>query len=150
MFCDKKLVKTLGISGQMQNLKLQNLVGNLSVTHHGLTFSLSVSSLEGNNSITLPKVFSLDDIPIRPNLVPAKKSLKEMSHVSDLFFTCLQGAFTCLQGDVTLLFGADVPERFCPLSVRKVAVINPWPLKFPLVSLCWTLHWYLQRQATVV
>ena len=124
-FCDKKLVTTLGILGQRQDLKLQTL-GNPASTHHGLTFSLNVASLEGNTSITLPKVFSLDDIPIRPNLIPAKNTLKEMSHLSDLSFPCLQGA------SVTLLIGADVPELFCPLSVRKGRRGQPVAIETPL------------------
>ena len=61
----------------------------------------------------MPKVFSIDDIPMSPNLIPAKCELKEMPHLCNLAFPKADGAL------VTLLIKADVPELFCPSAFRK-------------------------------
>ena len=54
-FCNKKLIASLGISGTPDEIVLQMLTDLKA--HKGCTFSLSVSSLDGNESLVLPKVF---------------------------------------------------------------------------------------------
>ena len=57
LFCNKKLIDSLGISGTPDEIVLQTLTD--SKAHNGCTYSLSVSSLAGNESFVLPKVFPL-------------------------------------------------------------------------------------------
>ena len=110
-FYNKKLIDSLGISGTPDEIVLQTLTD--SKAHKGCTFSLSVSSLAGNESFVLPKVFSIDDIPITPNAIPAKNNLSKLSHLCGLHFPRIHGA------TVTLLIGVDVPEIFCMQNIRK-------------------------------
>ena len=134
-FCDRKLRKTLNISGSPETINLQTL-GRAISTYQGSTCSLHVSAIDGEEAIELPKVFSIDEIPIRPNLIPAKENLKAFSHLRDLTFPKVEGAA------VTLLIGADTPELFCPLDTRKgkrgepIAVETPldWSLLAPSLS----------------
>ena len=133
-FCNKKLIASLGISGTPDEIVLQTLTD--SKAHKGCTFSLSVSSLDGKESFVLPKVFSIDDIPVTPNAIPAKNDLSKLSHLRGLHFPRIHGA------TVTLLIGADAPEIFCMQSIRKgtrgqpIAVETPlgWSLLGPSLS----------------
>ena len=109
-------------------------LGNAAATHLGPTLNLKVFSLDDAYVVDLPKVFSIDDIPVRPNLIPAKCEIKEMPHLCDLAFPKVDGT------SVTLLIGADVPELFCPAAFRKgepVATKTPlgWSLLGPSLSL---------------
>ena len=72
-----------------------------------MTLSPSVSFLNGSQSICLPKVFSIENIPVNPNLNPTKDVLSALPHLTAITFPKIPGA------SVTLLIGADVPEVFC-------------------------------------
>ena len=124
-FCDDKLIQALGVSGQVENMTLQTLC-NPSVTCRGVTLSLDVSSLDGIQLISLTKVFSIKNIPVSPNAIPAKGALNNMPHLHDIEFQKIPGA------TVTLLISADVPEAFCPKDVRKSNRGQPIAVETPL------------------
>ena len=124
-FCDDKLIRALGVSGQEKNMTLQTLC-NPSVTCRGVTLSLDVSSLDGIQSISLRKVFSIKNIPVSPNAILAKGALNKMPHLHDIEFQKIPGA------TVTLLIGADVPEAFCPIDIRKGNRGQPIAMETPL------------------
>ena len=111
-FCDRKLIKTLKISGSPEVITLQTL-NNPNRSCKGIACCLNVSSLDGSHNITIPKVCSISNIPVKPNLIPVKNVLDITPHLQDLEFPTID------HGTVMLLIGADVPELFCPLSVRK-------------------------------
>jgi len=93
-------------------MTLQTLC-NPAVQCRGVNRSLSASSLDSFQSIKLPRVFSIESIPIMPNVIPAKGMLNTMPHLTGIPFQNLPEA------SVILLIGADVPEAFCPIDVRK-------------------------------
>ena len=133
-FCDKKLVDALNITGTSNDIILQTLSGSKS--HKSSTFPLTISPLHSTETLTLPKVFSVHDIPISPNVIPAKSKLHTLSHLKDLEFPSVEGA------TVTLLIGADTPEVFCTRDTRvgtrgqPIAVRTPlgWSLLGPSLS----------------
>ena len=110
--CDTKLVQALGVSGREESMTFQTL-GHPATSCRGVSLTLSVSSLDGLHSVNLPNVFSIGNIPINPNVIPAKGVLNTMPHLSGITFQRIPHA------TVTLLIGADVPEVFCPIDVRK-------------------------------
>ena len=135
-FCDKRLVNAFVIDDDLQSITLHTL-GNAATIHFGHKLNLKVFSLDDSYVVDLPKVFSIDNTPVRPNLIPAKCEIKGMQHLCDLAFTKVDGAL------VTLLIEADVPELFCPAAFRKdrrgeaVAIKTPlgWYLLGPSLSL---------------
>ena len=124
-FCDQKLIEALKISGSPEVITLQTL-NNSASTYVGLTCCLKVSSLTSDRTILLPRVKSISNIPVRPNLIPAKANLASLPHLNDIVFPTVKGA------SVTLLLGADVPELFCPLSVRRGGRGEPIAIETPL------------------
>ena len=134
-FCDKRLVDILGASGPTDEIVLQTLTGAKS--YQGITFSLSVSCLEGGETFSLSNVVSIPEIPVSPNPVPAKGDLNRFAHLKGIPFSSIPRA------TVTLLIGADSPELFCVREVRKgmrgqpIAINTPlgWSLLGPSLSL---------------
>ena len=110
--CDTKLVQALGVTGREESMTFQTL-GHPAISCRGVSLTLSVSSLDGLHSVNLPNVFSIENIPINPNVILAKGLLNTMPHLSGITFQRIPDA------TVTLLIGADVPEVFCPTDVRK-------------------------------
>ena len=121
-FCDKRLGNAFGVDDNLQSITLHTL-GNAAATHLGHTLDFKVFSLDDSYGVDLPKVFSIDDIPVRPNLMPAKCEIREMPHLCDLVFLKFEGA------SVTLLIGTDVPELFCPAAFRKSRQGEPVAIK---------------------
>ena len=78
-FCDKRLVNAFGIDNDLQSITLHTL-GNAAATHLGHTLNLKVFSLDDSYVVDLPKVFSVEDILVRQNLILAKCEIKEMPH----------------------------------------------------------------------
>ena len=67
--------------------------------------SLTVSSLVGPETLTLPEVLSIDCLPANPNPPLSRNDLKIWPH--------LQGVdLPQRNGSVTILIGVDVPEAF--------------------------------------
>ena len=132
-FCDQSLVNFFGISGSCENLSIQTLNGvsrNLSTA----SCTLSVSDFNQHVNFTLPKVYVVDKIPVKSNVV--SNQLLDMNYLKGVELNTIPGA------SVSLLIGADVPELFCIKSFRKgphgtpVAIETPigWSLLGPSLS----------------
>ena len=61
-------------------------LGHPAISCRGVSFTLSVSSLDGLHSVNLPNVFSIENIPINPNVILAKGLLNTMPHLSGITF----------------------------------------------------------------
>ena len=77
-FCDKTLIQSLGITGRSEKICLQTLAGWVK-GYDGISCELEVSSLDGEVYYTIPNVFSINGIPVRPNLVPTQRKILESS-----------------------------------------------------------------------
>ena len=95
-----------------------------------------MSPLDNDKECTLANVFSLEDIPVKPNLIPARCDLELASHLKDITLRQIENAA------VTILIGADTPEMFSVRSVRTgqrgqlIAIETPlgWSLLGPSLS----------------
>ena len=124
-FSDKRFVNAFGADDNLKCITLHTL-GNAAVTHLSHTLLLKIFSLDDSYAIDLLKVFSIDDIPVPPNLIPAKCKLKEMPHLCNLAFPKIDGA------SVTLLIEADVPQLFCLAAFREGRRSEAVAIKTPL------------------
>ena len=124
-FCDQTLINALKISEPLENINLQTLKNPIR-SYQGMAFDLKISSLDWANSVEISNVFSIAEVPVRPNAIPVKDKLKKMPHLSDLSFPTIKGA------TVTLLIGANVPELFCPINARKGRRGKPIAIQTPL------------------
>ena len=68
----------------------------------------------------------ISNIPVKPNLIPAKTNLASLPYLKDIVFPTVKGA------SVTLLVGANVPELFRQLNVRRGGCGEPIAIETPL------------------
>ena len=97
---------------------------------NGFSCSLKILPLDADDEYSLSNVLSLENIPIQPNLVPARNELDAMEHLRDLELHRLT------EGDVKLLIGVDMPQLFLPSSIRKGHRGQPVAVK---TTLGWSL-----------
>ena len=84
------------------------------------------SGLSGEVYYTIPNVFSIDEIPVRPNLVPTQRKIVDLPHLKGMKLDNLSTA------EVGLLIGVDVPELFCTSKFRKGPRGTPSAIYTPL------------------
>ena len=110
-FCDTKLINALNVSGESENISVNTFNGV--TTHSGVKCSLSILPIKDDDKFIVAGVISLDRIPVKPNILPAKGDIAELPYLSDIEFSSLKG------GSVTLLIGANVPKMFIMKECRK-------------------------------
>ena len=67
---------------------------------------LQVTDMYGEESITIPRVWSVEKLPISERSIPEKEDLKKWDHLDGLEFPSIEDR------NVMILIGADVPEAF--------------------------------------
>ena len=132
-FCDKSLVDFFEIEGSYEKLRIQTLNG-ITRNQHTVSCELAIQDLNKQRQFVLPKVFVIDNIPVKPNT--ASQRLLKASYLNDVVLNSIPG------GTVSILIGADVPELFCMNRFKRgppgtpIAVETPvgWSLLGPSLS----------------
>ena len=122
-FCDRTLIEKLDVTGTKENISLRTLTGS-SKRELGVSFKAKVRGLDNDQCFEIPKVLSINKIPVKPNTVTPQ--VRSLSHLQDVSFGSVYGAH------VGLLIGADMPELFCNLEVRKGQPGEPIAIHTPL------------------
>jgi len=97
---------------------------------HTTAVALSVQPLDEKNSISLPEVVVVDNIPVKPNVNHNATFLKQRYLSRKVFLPTLKN------GTVELLIGANVPKVF------RVEIVKPGYGKGP-DAVCTPLGWSL-------
>ena len=121
-FCSEKLVAASDISGPKQSLHLTTVTGKTK-SYDSVTCELVVSGMNSDKSYFLNKVYTIYDIPVKPNQIPEGPQLPHLDGIN---------SFTLSDASVTLLIGADTPELFCICNARKGLKGTPCAIETPL------------------
>ena len=126
--CDHRLLKKIGLNGINRQFTLTTLSNT--EEQSGLEVGLKVSSIDGVKDLCLPRVWSVERIPVSEKSTPVPDDLRRWPHLQGLSFPHIDDQ------TVMLLIGGDCPEAFWVLHERKGASDEPYAVKFPLG---WTL-----------
>ncbi|KAJ8049693.1 hypothetical protein HOLleu_02543 [Holothuria leucospilota] len=102
--CNKNLIKELDLGGKQTSFEISTVNDN--GTQQGFEVSMTVVSLSGDEFVELPKIWSVDRLPISSKSIPSNNDIRGWPH--------LEGIELPPIGDqqVMLLIGVDVPEVF--------------------------------------
>ena len=126
-FIEKSLIQQLGIEGHKENLELKTITG-VAHNYESMSCDITVSNLDDDVSFSLSNVFSIENIPVKPNdlSVTVDEKMRSSPHLHDVQLNSLS------HSSVGLLIGADVPELFCIYSARKGPPGAPCAIETPL------------------
>ena len=127
--CDLQLLEQLGLSGVQRQFTLST-PNKEDHEQSGREVSPQVTSLDATGSTSLPRVWSVDKIPVSEGSFPAPDDVKRWSHLSDIVLPHIDGR------KVMLLIGGDRPDASWVLDERRGTGNEPYAVKFPLG---WTL-----------
>ena len=108
--CDARLLNQLEVLGERVDFNISTLNGK-STRHRATKVNLTLSSLIGPDTLVLPEVLSVDNLPTNPNPPLSRSDLKAWPHLKNLELPQIYGA-------VTVFIGVDVPEAFWIVEER--------------------------------
>ena len=109
-FCKESLMSQLG--GDGKNLKLTiNTMGDMCDFNTKEARGLQISNLQGENLISLPEVYTKQQMPVSAQHIPTSEDLQQWTHLQDI-------KLPTISGEIGLLIGNNVPDVYTPLELR--------------------------------
>ena len=132
--CLNSLAESLGVSGKPVHFSLSSIDAENS-PKSGYEVALNVLALDGDDTILLDKVWTVDRLPISKRSVPSDEDVSQWPHLKDVKFPRLDG-----EKPVSTLIGNDVPEAHWVYEERCGGRKQPYTVRTPLG---WTLIGHL-------
>ncbi|KAL1277030.1 hypothetical protein QQF64_023703 [Cirrhinus molitorella] len=133
-FCTENLMRKLNISGRKTNILLRTMSQDKSVPSYIIS-GLEVSSLEENNLIPMPEVYTQKSMPVDTCNIPTKGELSKWPYLS-------QVQFPKIPAKVELLIGSNTPKAIEPWEVINSQGDGPYAVK---TLLGWVINGPLQE-----
>ncbi len=112
----------LNAKGTPTQLQLRTMHGK-SVSDSRIVRDLTVTDLQGENAIALPKTYSRDEIPVTPDQIPRPDSVhrwKNLQNVADYIPECMPNL------QIGLLIGLNCPAALEPQEVAPRRETGPY------------------------
>jgi hypothetical protein len=121
VFCSKQLMKQLQVKGKKTKLQIQTL-NNETVSESAVLCGLSITDLNGNNRLELPRVYMQDTIPVAKEDVPTQKDISQWNYLKPV-------QISNIDAEVGLLIGRNVPKASEPCQVINSRGEGPYACK---------------------
>ena len=120
--CERRLVDQLGVKGteKSYNLTTVNKQGN---NVKGFEVHLSAKALDSGEIVDIPRVWTIDKLPISSACIPKSEDFHHWPHLRDIQVPEVDSS------EVTLLIGSDVPEVFWALDERRGKRKQPYAVR---------------------
>ena len=126
-FISEALKQQLKANGRTTNLKLTTMNGDL-ITETTAVDNIVVSDINGNNSINLPKCYTMDEIPVLRSQIPRASVLSQWTHLNDVISKMPHFR---PEVPVGLLIGNNCPKAMQPLKVIPGNEEEPFAIMYP-------------------
>ncbi|XP_030828101.1 uncharacterized protein LOC115919169 [Strongylocentrotus purpuratus] len=120
--CDERLVEELGVQGAHKEFQLTT-INKAGLRRKGLEVSLTVKNVSDGESIDLPKVWTVDKLPISKSCIPTDEDLNRWPHLRGVHLPRID------EGEVRLLIGSDTPEAFWVIDQRRGKRKEPYAVR---------------------
>ena len=123
--CSRSLCERLHLKGIQKQFTLTT-VNNQNIIKNSEEVSLTVSAIDGSESIHIDKLWTVNKLPISADSIPKEDELNSWPHLSDVQL------HTVDERDVTLLIGSDTPQAFWVMEHRYGQPHEPYAILSPL------------------
>ncbi|XP_028317687.1 uncharacterized protein LOC114472566 [Gouania willdenowi] len=133
-FCSEELMKELRVTGKKTNILLRTMGNEASITTCVIT-GLEVSSLDNDNFLKLPQVYSQAEIPVKKDNIPRQTDVESWPYLKEV-------QLKQIEAEIGLLIGTNVPKALEPWKVVNSEGKGPYAVK---TALGWTINGPLLR-----
>ncbi|CAG2256055.1 unnamed protein product [Mytilus edulis] len=120
--CDERLLQKLNIASKPVTFEMST-VSSSGSTIHGQEVDLQVKAIDGNDNVSLKKVWSVKKLPISARSAAENVDIRKLPYLADI-----QIPSTDLT-EVMLLIGTDSPNAHIPLEVRSGNENQPYAIR---------------------
>ncbi|CAG2242208.1 unnamed protein product [Mytilus edulis] len=120
--CDERLLQKLNIVSKPVTFEMST-VNSSGCTIHGQEVDLQVKAIDGNDNVSLKKVWSVKKLPISARSAAENVDIRKLPYLADI-----QIPSTDLT-EVMLLIGTDSPNAHIPLEVRSGNENQPYAIR---------------------
>jgi hypothetical protein len=110
-FCSEGLMQQLGAEGRKMKIKLLTMSQPYDTYTHVLN-DLEVTDLKEENVVSLPRVYSTNQMPVGAEHIPTEEDLSQWSHLCDI-------QIPKIKAPTELLIGNNVPGACTPIEIRS-------------------------------
>lgn len=133
-FCTQDLAKKLNTRGRKTEYLLHTMAQEQKVSSYVLT-DLEVCSLDGQDYIKLPNVYTHPEIPAKKANIPQRKDLEKRSYLNRVFLPKLES-------DIGRLIGANAYKAMEPWEIINSQNNGPYAVK---TVLGWVINGPISR-----
>lgn len=120
-FCTERLMSQLNIKGRRTNILLQTMSHETSVPTYVVS-GLEVSSLDENNFIPLPDVFTQKEMPVTANNISMKQDLARWPYLQEI-------TIPEIDSNIELLIGTNASKIIEPWEIINSQGEGPYAVK---------------------
>ena len=128
--CDERLLKILDLESRPVTFKVTTMTSNED-TRSGNEVDLHVRPVNGYESISMPKVWSVKRLPVSTRSAAPRCAVEKFDYLADVSVPDIDN------DDVMLLIGSDTPFAHIPLEVRAGRSDQPYAIRS---SLGWAIR----------
>ena len=132
-FCTTTLSQQLNLKGRPTKLDIQTMTGNRKLNSTILQ-GLEICDMDMKNSVTLPKVYTQEEIPASRDHVVTQEQISNWPHLEKV---CLHRLEDDANAHIGMLIGNNVPQLFEPWEVVHSSDGGPYACK---TLLGWTVY----------
>ncbi|CAG2201460.1 unnamed protein product [Mytilus edulis] len=133
--CDERLLKKLNLATRPVTFHMST-VSSSGSTIHGQEVDLQVRPIDGDEDVSLQKVWSVKKLPISTRSAAENADIRKLAYLADIDIPKID------TNDVMLLIGTDSPEAQIPLEVRSGTGKQPfairsrlgWAIRGPIIN----------------
>ncbi|XP_060580217.1 uncharacterized protein LOC132737005 [Ruditapes philippinarum] len=120
--CDERLLRSLNITGKPVTFRMSTANSREGIIH-GQEADLDIQPIDGNESITLRKVWSVKSLPISTRSAAKYADIRNLPYLSGINIPDIDTI------DVMMLIGTDSPIAHIPLEVKFGNSDEPYAIR---------------------
>ncbi|XP_060584000.1 uncharacterized protein LOC132740165 [Ruditapes philippinarum] len=120
--CDERLLRSLNITGKPVTFRMSTANSREGIIH-GQEADLDIQPIDGNESITLRKVWSVKSLPISTRSAAKYADIRNLPYLSGINIPDID------TNDVMMLIGTDSPVAHIPLEVKFGNSDEPYAIR---------------------
>ncbi|XP_043206561.1 uncharacterized protein LOC122381675 [Amphibalanus amphitrite] len=129
-FCTPELLKSLSMDGKVEDLTMTTATAvNQKITSK-MVKGLKISDTRGSNVIPMPRLYTLDKVPVDHSDIARIEDLRRWPHLQEV-------VAERVDVDIGLLIGANCPQALVPLEVRSAEEGCPFAVR---TALGWVVY----------
>ncbi|XP_069109596.1 uncharacterized protein [Argopecten irradians] len=130
-FCTEHVMKQLGGSGKKTQVTLNTMGNPYKMNTYALN-GLQVCDLDMENVVSLPKVYTKEEMPVSQHHIPKHEEISKWSHLSDI-------SIPNIDANIGIMLGNNVPDAYTPFEVLIGPSGSPHATRTRLGWIVWNI-----------